>query len=58
MLIDVCTTFRVDWYVFPLSCRQFNGHHRIVVIVVVIVVAPEVRAVLKIMGHQRLNNTY
>jgi hypothetical protein len=56
MLIDVCTTFRVDWYVFPLV---FSSTVIIVVVIVVlIVVGPEVRAVLKIMGYERLNNTY
>ena len=48
MLIVVCTTFRVDWYVFPLL-RQLNGH-RIVVHVAAAIVVESVRAVLKIIG--------
>jgi hypothetical protein len=50
MLIDVCTTFRVDWYVFPM--RQLNGHRRVVVDVAVAFVVASVRAVLKIIGHE------
>ena len=45
MLIDdVCTTFRIDWYVLYFLCyRQLNGHR---------VVVASVRAVLKIMGYE------
>ena len=50
MLIDVCTTFRVDWYIFPLL-RQLNGH-RVVVHVAVAIVVSSVRGVLKIIGYE------
>jgi hypothetical protein len=49
MLIDVCTTFQVDWYVFP-PLRQLNGH-RVVVHVAAAIVVGSVRAVLKIIGY-------
>jgi hypothetical protein len=52
MLIDVYTTFRVDWYVFPLF-RQLNGH-RIVVHVAAAIVVASVRAE----ESQYLNATY
>jgi hypothetical protein len=45
MLIDVCTTFRADWCVFPLL-RQLNGH-RVVVHVVNAIVVDTVRDVVK-----------
>ena len=50
MLIDMCTTFRVDWYVF-LLLRRLNGH-RVVVNVAVAIVVASVRAVLKIIGYE------
>ena len=56
MLIDVCTTFRVDWYVFPLL-RRLNGH-RVVVNVAVAIVVASVRAVLKIIGYEFEKTSY
>jgi hypothetical protein len=49
MLIDVCTTFQVDWYVFPLL-HQLNGHCVVVHVADAIAVA-SVCAVLKIIGY-------
>jgi hypothetical protein len=51
MLIDVYTTFRVDWYVFPLYTSVERS--RAVVDVVVAIVVCSVRAVVKIMGYER-----
>jgi hypothetical protein len=56
MLIDVHTTFRVDWYVFPLFTSVERS--RVDVHVVVAIVVCSVRAVVKIMGYERRNKTY
>jgi hypothetical protein len=54
--ICIGTTFRVDWYVFPLL-GQLNGH-RIVVHVAAAIVVESVRAVLKIIGYELHKTRY